>query len=65
MLRFVIEFYRGDDRGMVLNMLSTSQFISVVLAPLSIFMLWYLSRPTAPQAEAVDASRGPRKPRFV
>ena len=28
------------------DMLSTSQFISVVLAPLSIFMLWYLSRPT-------------------
>ena len=26
------------------NLLSTSQFISVVLAPLSLFMLWYLSR---------------------
>ena len=33
--RFVIEFYRGDDRGMPLAWLSTSQLISVVLAPLS------------------------------
>ena len=65
MLRFIIEFFRGDDRGMVFNTLSTSQFISVVLAPLSLFMLWYLSRPTTTQAEPVDASRGPRKPRFV
>jgi len=64
-LRFIIEFYRGDDRGMVFNALSTSQFISVVLAPLSIFMLWYLSRPTTTQAESADVSRGPRKPRFV
>ena len=43
-LRFIIEFYRGDDRGMVFNAISTSQFISIVLAPLSLFMLWYLSR---------------------
>jgi phosphatidylglycerol:prolipoprotein diacylglycerol transferase len=65
-LRFIIEFFRGDDRGMVFNALSTSQFISVVLAPLSIFMLWYLSRPARPsEAEPADASRGPRKPRFV
>jgi phosphatidylglycerol---prolipoprotein diacylglyceryl transferase len=62
-LRFIIEFYRGDDRGMVFNALSTSQFISIVLAPLSIFMLWYLSRPARP-AEA-EAPRGPRKPRFA
>jgi len=41
--RFVIEFYRGDPRGMVLGM-STSQFISVVLAPLSIGMLVWLAR---------------------
>ena len=33
--RFVIEFYRGDDRGMPLASLSTSQLISVVLAPLA------------------------------
>jgi phosphatidylglycerol:prolipoprotein diacylglycerol transferase len=62
-LRFVIEFYRGDDRGQVVDALSTSQFISVVLAPLSLFMLWYLSRPARP-TEA-EAPRGPRKPRFA
>ena len=32
--RFVIEFYRGDPRGVV-GMFSTSQFISLVLAPLA------------------------------
>ena len=64
-LRFIIEFYRGDDRGMVFNALSTSQFISIVLAPISLFMLWYLSRPKATQSEPADASRAPRKPRFV
>ena len=62
-LRFVIEFFRGDDRGMIANMLSTSQFISIVLAPLSIFMLWYLSRPARPVEP--EAARGPRKPRFA
>lgn len=63
-LRFIIEFFRGDtSRGYVFNMLSTSQFISVFLVPLSLFMLWYLSRPARP-AEA-EPVRGPRKPRFV
>jgi phosphatidylglycerol:prolipoprotein diacylglycerol transferase len=49
--RFIIEFYRGDPRGTVFGVLSTSQFISVVLAPLAIGMLVWLSpmRPTAPQ----------------
>ena len=41
--RFIIEIYRGDPRGMVMGM-STSQFISVLLAPLSIVMLIWLSR---------------------
>ena len=41
--RFVIEFYRGDPRGMV-GMLSTSQFVSVLLVPLSIIMLIVLAR---------------------
>ena len=61
--RFIIEFYRGDDRGLVLNLLSTSQFISVVLAPLSVIMLWYLSRPARPPAAETPAR--PRKPRFA
>jgi phosphatidylglycerol:prolipoprotein diacylglycerol transferase len=45
--RFVIEFYRGDPRGMV-GALSTSQFVSVLLVPLSIIMLVVLSRRPAP-----------------
>ena len=46
--RFIIEFYRGDDRGTV-GMFSTSQFISIVLAPLAIVMLIYLSRAVTPE----------------
>jgi phosphatidylglycerol:prolipoprotein diacylglycerol transferase len=47
--RFVIEFYRADERGVILG-LSTSQFISVILAPLSVFMLIRLRRrATAPE----------------
>ena len=42
--RFVIEFYRGDSRGMVFDALSTSQFVSAVLVPLSIAMLVFLGR---------------------
>jgi phosphatidylglycerol:prolipoprotein diacylglycerol transferase len=42
--RFAIEFYRGDSRGMVFDALSTSQFVSVVLVPLSIAMLIVLGR---------------------
>jgi phosphatidylglycerol:prolipoprotein diacylglycerol transferase len=36
--RFIIEFYRGDERGIILG-LSTSQFVSVVIAPLAVLML--------------------------
>ena len=50
--RFVIEFYRGDSRGMVFNVLSTSQFVSVVLVPLSIVMLVVLSRRPDPTRHA-------------
>ena len=53
--RFIIEFYRGDERGLVMG-LSTSQFISLVLAPLSLIMLVVLrKRATAP--EPVKATR--------
>lgn len=48
--RFIIEIYRGDPRGIVMG-LSTSQFISVLLAPLSIAMLVWLSR-TGPEPAA-------------
>jgi len=46
--RFIIEFYRGDARGMVGD-LSTSQFVSVILVPLSVVMLIVLSRRPAPE----------------
>lgn len=41
--RFAIEFFRGDTRGMV-GPLSTSQFVSMLIVPLSIVMLFLLSR---------------------
>ena len=46
--RFIIEFFRGDPRGSV-GIFSTSQFISIILAPLAIVMLLRLSRVTAPE----------------
>lgn len=46
--RFIIEFYRGDERGAV-GMFSTSQFISIILAPLAIAMLVWLSRAATPE----------------
>ena len=45
--RFAIEFYRGDPRGTV-GIFSTSQFISIILAPLALIMLIYLSRQHKP-----------------
>ena len=46
--RFIIEFFRGDERGSV-GIFSTSQFISVLLAPLAVGMLVYLSRRKTPE----------------
>lgn len=48
--RYIIEMYRGDPRGEILGF-STSQFISLLLAPLSVVMLVWLSRssPETPQ----------------
>jgi phosphatidylglycerol:prolipoprotein diacylglycerol transferase len=48
--RFIIEFYRNDPRGAVM-MFSTSQFISLLLAPLAVVMLVALGRRTAPAPE--------------
>jgi phosphatidylglycerol:prolipoprotein diacylglycerol transferase len=48
--RFIIEFYRNDPRGTVL-MFSTSQFISLLLAPLAVVMLVALSRRRTPAPE--------------
>ena len=48
--RYIIENYRGDPRG-TMWIFSTSQFISLLLAPLSLAMLVWLSKtaPTTPQ----------------
>ena len=45
--RFIVEIFRGDPRGTV-GIFSTSQFISVLLAPLAVAMLVYLSRARVP-----------------
>jgi phosphatidylglycerol:prolipoprotein diacylglycerol transferase len=50
--RFIIEFYRGDARGMI-GSFSTSQFVSLIIVPLSIIMLIYLSRRPTPETKAV------------
>jgi phosphatidylglycerol:prolipoprotein diacylglycerol transferase len=50
--RFVIEFYRGDPRGTVFDVLSTSQFVSVILVPLAIVMLVVLGRRPDPSRSA-------------
>ena len=49
--RFGIEFFRGDERGTVF-MFSTSQFISLCLAPLAVVMLVYLARRREGEPEA-------------
>jgi phosphatidylglycerol:prolipoprotein diacylglycerol transferase len=49
--RFVIEFFRGDSRGTI-GMFSTSQFVSLLIIPLSIVMLVYLRRRVAPEPTA-------------
>jgi phosphatidylglycerol:prolipoprotein diacylglycerol transferase len=52
--RFVIEFYRGDPRGFVFDsLMSTSQFISLLLIPASLVMLVWLSRRHPPAGSAV------------
>jgi phosphatidylglycerol---prolipoprotein diacylglyceryl transferase len=55
--RYVIEIYRGDPRGTVFGMFSTSQFISVVLAPLSLIMLFWLSRRAPVEPDQVPKRR--------
>ena len=54
--RFIIEFYRGDTRGTVW-MFSTSQFLSLIIVPLSIIMLIVLGRRFAGPAPQADARR--------
>src|SRR5471030_1524421 len=46
--RYIIEIFRGDERGTVC-IFSTSQFISIILAPLAIVMLVWLARTVTPE----------------
>jgi phosphatidylglycerol:prolipoprotein diacylglycerol transferase len=54
--RYIVEIYRGDPRGEILGM-STSQFISLILAPLSIVMLVWLSRTTPETPQEMQRRR--------
>jgi phosphatidylglycerol---prolipoprotein diacylglyceryl transferase len=49
MARFVLEFFRGDnDRGFVFGgLLSTSQFIALILGPAAV-ALWFMRRQSGP-----------------
>ena len=55
--RYIIEIYRGDPRGTVFGLFSTSQFISIVLGPLSLAMLFWLSRRAPVTPEQVPTRR--------
>ena len=48
--RFIIEFYRGDSRGVV-GAFSTSQFVSIIIVPLAIVMLIVLGRGRGPSPQ--------------
>ena len=54
--RFIIEFYRGDSRGAI-GELSTSQFVSMLIVPLSIVMLIVLARRRSPTPTTTTAAR--------
>ncbi len=54
--RFIIEFFRGDVRGTV-GPFSTSQFLSVLIVPLSIVMLIILRRRLSPSPTKAEARR--------
>ena len=59
--RFVLEMFRGDaDRGFVFGgLLSTSQFIAVVLAPAAI-VLWVIRRQKAQKAQKTTPQKTTR-----
>lgn len=49
--RFIIEFYRGDvTRGTAPGGLPTSQFVSLLIVPAAVVMLWLLRRRAQPTA---------------
>lgn len=47
--RFFIEYLRADERGFLFHgLLSTSQFISLILIPFGFFLFFYLKKKSAP-----------------
>ena len=46
--RFIVEIYRGDNRGTMAGM-STSQFVSLLVVPTAIVMLLRLRRAPGPR----------------
>ena len=57
--RFVIEYFRGDrGRGLYFgDAVSMAQLISIGLVPLSLVMLWWLSRQPAPVRDLAPARK--------
>jgi phosphatidylglycerol---prolipoprotein diacylglyceryl transferase len=58
--RFIIEFYRGDSRGTIELLwmtLSTSQFVSVLIVPVSLVMLALFARRPGPVPANTQARR--------
>jgi phosphatidylglycerol:prolipoprotein diacylglycerol transferase len=57
--RFVIEYFRGDPRGVdpVFGIFSTSQFISMILGPLALGMLAWLARSSPPSPQEMNTRR--------
>ena len=55
--RFIIEFYRGDPRGMVFGVLPTSQFLSALIVPVSIVMLVWLGRRDSPDGASAKSQQ--------
>jgi len=54
--RFIIEFYRGDPRGTIW-LLSTSQFLSLIIVPIAMIMLAILGRTPQPAPQATKKAR--------
>lgn len=59
--RFIIEMFRGDPRGMVFANVSTSQFISLLIVPVAVVMLYHLSRRT-PGRDGSPSRPSPSRP---
>jgi phosphatidylglycerol:prolipoprotein diacylglycerol transferase len=59
--RFIIEFWRGDERGEVL-WLSTSQFISALMFLIGLALWFYYQRQTASRSVAAEPAESSLRP---